>query len=1114
MKKPEVFSNERVSASAGTGKTYRLTTRFIALCAREYNPKTRSCDPTKIAALTFTRKAGAEFLSSILLRLSDAVLDDGKCALLIRDVREAFAPPSGAAAPLSDGYKARFLDGIGKTMFYDILKACLENLDKLRLSTIDAFCLSILRAHARELGLCAPVNMLSAAAARRAHADALEEAVARFGNDDKAFEAFSLVVRRASFADAEKSAKKFLENLVADSHSAWLETPDSGAWGNIEAFVKFPFSEWNAAEYADIVESLCASAIGTALEKPMAKVLGFLKNSSPARIDSGKGAVLGRVLELFANSSSFGNGFDVKYGKSVVHVSGEFASRLEGALRMLYNARLAAVGRSSKSCRALLSAYDAVYNARFRTRGSLDFDDIYAMLLNPVHALDNSLLQYRLDTRISHWLFDEFQDTSRPQWRVFENLIDEAALRNVENSSSTFFYVGDVKQSLYSFRGGTADLFDEIADSLRRKYGADAIYDAPPMNESRRSGANVIKAVNAVFGNAQRLALAFPAAAAAKFSEMFRPHVSAETVPNSGKSPSPNYAELSLVDRPAARDRFSKVDAAILRTAEIIARCNPLERGLTCAVLVRDNETVRLFVDGLRSIFASSGRNIAVAEERDEKSARNNMVWPLFLAVARGCAHPSDGISREYVKAAGFADYTSGFSDAFARRICSLVSAEGYGAFADDFAAFAEAKYPSIDAFNAAYLEELKNACAEFDALENFAGKNFDSLADFLSGRDTHLTSAAKSVQVMTVHKSKGLTFSMTVLPDLAVASAGGGERGFVNVDGCILGGLSGNFCAMDASLAAFAEKRRLEKAFDDICRNYVALTRASNALYILVPKPDSKNYAFPSESDGGNIPMSQHLFDSFYPEVMGAGTKDAAKELLEEIVATSPSRGIGDAEWFAHFSATEAADKKDEVPLLSADVVELEKENGRECIVKPSSAEGGAEASKASPDGAEAEFGRKIHAVFAEFEFPSDKESLPEWEILGLLEVKYGGELGADLHVLRTAAAALSKPEFAALFVRADNVRTLTEMPFFSKNADGKTVRGVMDRVLIFENALGVPTRAVVADFKPSSVNAAEKYAVQLGLYKAAVCRIFGLKEGSVEAVVASYGDGRTVRM
>jgi ATP-dependent helicase/nuclease subunit A len=62
--------NEMILASAGSGKTYRLTNRFVHLLALGVSPE-------RIIALTFTRKAAAEFLDEILKKLSTAASNPG-----------------------------------------------------------------------------------------------------------------------------------------------------------------------------------------------------------------------------------------------------------------------------------------------------------------------------------------------------------------------------------------------------------------------------------------------------------------------------------------------------------------------------------------------------------------------------------------------------------------------------------------------------------------------------------------------------------------------------------------------------------------------------------------------------------------------------------------------------------------------------------------------------------------------------------------------------------------------------------------------------------------------------------------------------------------------------
>ena len=66
---PPPSQHQCIKASAGSGKTYALTNRYIQLL-------TAGADPAKIIALTFTRKASNEFLDTILKKLGDAASDE------------------------------------------------------------------------------------------------------------------------------------------------------------------------------------------------------------------------------------------------------------------------------------------------------------------------------------------------------------------------------------------------------------------------------------------------------------------------------------------------------------------------------------------------------------------------------------------------------------------------------------------------------------------------------------------------------------------------------------------------------------------------------------------------------------------------------------------------------------------------------------------------------------------------------------------------------------------------------------------------------------------------------------------------------------------------------
>ncbi|MEA3513055.1 MAG: RecB-like helicase [Campylobacterota bacterium] len=128
-----------------------------------------------------------------------------------------------------------------------------------------------------------------------------------------------------------------------------------------------------------------------------------------------------------------------------------------------------------------------------KNRNTLEFSDV----TNIVYKLLDSFIQkdflyFRLDTKYNHILIDEFQDTSTLQYKILYHLIDEIISGDPE-VFKTFFYVGDIKQSIYRFRGGTKELFDYVAKRFN------PMLEVELLDTNYRSSKTVVKFVNDTF---------------------------------------------------------------------------------------------------------------------------------------------------------------------------------------------------------------------------------------------------------------------------------------------------------------------------------------------------------------------------------------------------------------------------------------------------------------------------------------------------------------------------------------------------------------------------------------------------------------------------------------
>ncbi len=125
--------------------------------------------------------------------------------------------------------------------------------------------------------------------------------------------------------------------------------------------------------------------------------------------------------------------------------------------------------------------------------GELGFDDVSAlvhrMLLS--HTLSREFLYFRLDAEIDHLLLDEFQDTSIIQFEILSPIMDEICSGVGVSGEKSLFFVGDVKQSIYRFRGGVKELFYEAAQRYR--------VDVDLLRINYRSAAAIVNFVNQTF---------------------------------------------------------------------------------------------------------------------------------------------------------------------------------------------------------------------------------------------------------------------------------------------------------------------------------------------------------------------------------------------------------------------------------------------------------------------------------------------------------------------------------------------------------------------------------------------------------------------------------------
>ena len=194
-----------VRASAGAGKTYQLTTRYLDLLVRQESPQ-------QILATTFTRKAAGEVLARVLGRLASACADKAK------------------QKELADALK---LPDLSHADCIAMLRSLTDRLNRLAVGTIDGFFNRAARAMALELGVPPEPRLIDEGSplAQQMRFDAIQAALGEQVDNDDGLVTLIEMLRRLHHDTAQRSVTEAIDSIVKDLGDVYRMYPDRSLWG-------------------------------------------------------------------------------------------------------------------------------------------------------------------------------------------------------------------------------------------------------------------------------------------------------------------------------------------------------------------------------------------------------------------------------------------------------------------------------------------------------------------------------------------------------------------------------------------------------------------------------------------------------------------------------------------------------------------------------------------------------------------------------------------------------------------------------------------------------------------------------------------------------------------
>lgn len=806
-----------VDASAGSGKTTTLTQRLVQLLLSKRVPHNSLGN---ILAITFTNNAAVEMKRRVLGLLKSAALGEPKTleelgGLISMDESEI------------------------RKRAHEVLEAILDRYSEFQVQTIDSFLARVFKASALEFGFPPGFDIVIDGRPLL----------------DEAFERFASGIGEGSDSAAlvEDLTYRLLLTRGGEAKFPWnpyreLAREVKNLYGKIVSTAQPLLKEDRSREYREKGEKLCAlvEEIGSTMDRsklvPSTRFVTYRREAGAGRID--------RLLDL-----QFPNPPAAK-GKSPQIEFARFIKSSEVLCSQIETLRSELILLHAQNYFAPYVVTHGILKETLdlvkRRQGKVDLGDMTHRLAQFVSEEIAPELYIALGEKIHHFLIDEFQDTAPIQWLTLRPLIE-----NSLGTSGSLFVVGDMKQSIYGFRGADWRIMRNLIEG---KYFPSAPPELLKLETNFRSGERVLDFTRTVFHEIvpfQVLSGAAQASGLATFNQKPRPEAKGRGVVE------------TIVMEGDASVRPEREE--ILR---LVADC--LERGYSLrdiAVITPENEDV-VKVSGWLN---EAGHEFVPFSTLD---IRTRKVVGEILAFLRFLDSPIDSLAfgtflvgslfRARLQADGF-NISNG-------ELHGLVFERGQGPSQRPLYILLKERFPelwdryfdplfSITGFLPLYdlTTQVYKRFGVFDlvpreeaalvklleVVKQFEEQGVNSLAEFIdfaeeisedSDWNIDVPPDVDAVRIMTVHKAKGLDFRvvLVLLYDVPVRP----DRVYVEEtgDGVRLVRLVKKHAEENPYLDGLLVDRELKGKVDQLNKLYVALTRAKDEMYVIaVHYPQAK---------------------------------------------------------------------------------------------------------------------------------------------------------------------------------------------------------------------------------------------------------------------------------
>lgn len=821
-----------LKASAGSGKTYNLAKKYISLLLESGERDAYR----HVLAVTFTNKATAEMKARILRELHTLATDTPGSKYYGDFVPSMFPD-------------AQSLREVAKRSLIDIL----HDYSAFSVSTIDKFFQRALKSFAREIGYYASYQvridreaLIQEAVDRMLDAlTAQDRAVLDWLSDEA-----SEQLQQGRHFSVERSLYNVCTMLKSIEHASLassLGIDDRTAYSkqNISSVSKACSAVMAAFESEVKSEAAAAIAIlsdsglspGDTNRGWMRKIESYAKAGPGDRVEAPSDAVIDRCLDpdkwfTKANAPRMLPMVVRRLAPVLERLAALFRDSGGGVSAHWRDYSTAVIIKGEVHTLGLAREFYDSFDALVKEENVMSLDDSNTLLRRIIDGSDVPFVYEKLGVWYEHFLLDEFQDTSGVQWDNFRPLLHESNDRGRDN-----LVVGDIKQSIYRWRGSDWSLLSELPRE----------FDGPSrrvttLSDNWRSLRRIVEFNNSFFRFCSSkmdevLGLEGEGSVSGIYADV-------EQTARTG-DPQEGHVRVSFCgDGEDYEDVLEAVLDAVRSARDAGARWRDI------AILVRRHE------DGGAVADALVGAGVPVISD-DSLTVKSSPAVRRIVSLMSCVDNPDDAVNGYLAKEMGL-EYTSGYHSLadLCESLVRLLRSDRRG----------------ISGGDVLYVQSFMDMVQEWSTIH---GNNLSEFLKYWEGQNPKTVSPedADSVTVMTIHKSKGLQFPCVIFP----FAEGVGRHQFgdnrhwcspdvssgpllpagkliypVNVSGKLVGTLFEDCW----------RRERLMMAVDDTNLAYVAFTRAEKSLRLIALRPkDSALKTLREGSLPGGFDLSHLLY-------------------------------------------------------------------------------------------------------------------------------------------------------------------------------------------------------------------------------------------------------------